>query len=196
MKIIVRSNSRFTFSLQEIIAWLNNNYDERLYSNIHIVSENNPWKGMHLETTINGEIVNENTLKNALLNTNCVDIDGDEDGDIDADTNDDGEIQVSEAEAVLGLYVSARSISSLEGINAFVNLQALSCETNLLTTLDVSNLTNLEDLRCTNNNLTALNVSNLVNLNYLKFPNNELSTINLNGLKKLTLQQSSFKIFS
>jgi len=56
------------FSLQEIIAWLNNNYDDRLYSNIHIVSENNPWKGMQLETTINGEIVNENTLKNALLN--------------------------------------------------------------------------------------------------------------------------------
>ncbi|WP_347175277.1 hypothetical protein [Polaribacter uvawellassae] len=56
------------FSLQEIISWLNNNYDDRLYSDIHIVSENNPWKGMHLETAINGEIVNENTLRNALLN--------------------------------------------------------------------------------------------------------------------------------
>tara|TARA_R110002124_G_scaffold201568_2_gene368092 strand:+ start:208 stop:1284 length:1077 start_codon:yes stop_codon:yes gene_type:complete len=56
------------FSLQEIISWLNNNYDDRLYSDIHIVSENNPWKGMHLETAINGEIVNEKTLKNAVLN--------------------------------------------------------------------------------------------------------------------------------
>jgi uncharacterized lipoprotein YajG len=32
------------YSLEEIISWLNNNYDERLYSNIHIVSENNPYK--------------------------------------------------------------------------------------------------------------------------------------------------------
>ncbi len=56
------------YSLQEIISWLNNNYDDRLYSDIHIVSENNPWKGMHLETTINGEIVNEKTLRNALIN--------------------------------------------------------------------------------------------------------------------------------
>lgn len=56
------------FSLQEIIAWLNNNYDDRLYSNIHIVSENNPWKGMQLETTINGGIVNERTLRNTLIN--------------------------------------------------------------------------------------------------------------------------------
>jgi hypothetical protein len=56
------------FSLQEIVSWLNNNYDDRLYSDIHIVSENNPWKGMHLETAINGKIVNEKTLKNAVLN--------------------------------------------------------------------------------------------------------------------------------
>ena len=56
------------FSLQEIITWLNSNYDDRLYANIHIVSENNPWKGMNLETTINGEIVNEKTLRNTLIN--------------------------------------------------------------------------------------------------------------------------------
>ena len=56
------------YSLQEIISWLNNNYDDRLYSDIHIVSENNPWKGMDLETAIDGEIVNENTLRNALIN--------------------------------------------------------------------------------------------------------------------------------
>jgi len=56
------------YSLQEIVSWLNNNYDERLYSNIHIVSKNNPWKGMNLETTINGEIVNEKTLRDALIN--------------------------------------------------------------------------------------------------------------------------------
>jgi hypothetical protein len=55
-------------SLQEIIIWLNSNYDNRLYSEIHIVSENNPWKGMHLETVIKGKIVNENTLREVLIN--------------------------------------------------------------------------------------------------------------------------------
>ncbi len=45
------------------------------------------------------QIVNipDANFKNALVNTNCVDIDGDGIGDIDADTNNDGEIQVSEA---------------------------------------------------------------------------------------------------
>jgi len=56
------------FSLQENSSWLNNKYDDRLYADIHIVNENNPWKGMHLETAINGKIVNENTLRNDLLN--------------------------------------------------------------------------------------------------------------------------------
>ncbi len=56
------------YSLEEIISWLNNNYDERLYSNIHIVSENNPYKGMDLETTVKGKILNENSLRNALIN--------------------------------------------------------------------------------------------------------------------------------
>ncbi len=58
------------FSLQEIILWLNNNFDERLYTDIHIVSKNNPWKGMGLETKINGEKVKQNTLRNEIINGN------------------------------------------------------------------------------------------------------------------------------
>ena len=55
------------FSLVEIINWLNNNYDERLYGEVHIVSHSNPWKGMSLETTIKGErITVESLQKNAI----------------------------------------------------------------------------------------------------------------------------------
>ena len=55
------------FSLQEIILWLNNNFDERLYTDIHIVTKNNPWKGMALETTIEGEKITEQTLREDLV---------------------------------------------------------------------------------------------------------------------------------
>ncbi|NVK51518.1 MAG: hypothetical protein HWD85_01190 [Flavobacteriaceae bacterium] len=51
------------FSLEEIINWLNRNYDERLYGEIHIVSHSNPWKGMSLETVIKGERVTVQSLK-------------------------------------------------------------------------------------------------------------------------------------
>lgn len=51
------------FSLEEIINWLNKNYDERFYGEIHIVSHSNPWKGMSLETLIKGERVTVASLK-------------------------------------------------------------------------------------------------------------------------------------
>ena len=73
------------------------------------------------------QIVNipDANFKNTLVNTNCVDIDGNGSGDVDVDTNDDGEIQVSEALAVLNLHVESRSIGSLEGIQSFANLEHL-----------------------------------------------------------------------
>jgi len=58
------------FSLEEIINWLNRNYDDRLYGEIHIVSHSNPWKGMSLETVVKGERITVETLqKNAIEGT-------------------------------------------------------------------------------------------------------------------------------
>ena len=58
------------------------------------------------------QIVNipDANFKNTLVNSNCVDINGDGNGDIDADSNNDGEIQQAEAEAVIGLNVSYKAI--------------------------------------------------------------------------------------
>lgn len=56
------------FSITEIINWLNANYDERLYTDIYIVSKNNPWTGMELETNVHGKKTTANNLKEALLN--------------------------------------------------------------------------------------------------------------------------------
>src|SRR5690606_17346721 len=60
------------------------------------------------------------------------------------DTNSDGEIQVTEAEAITGaLNVGSKSISDLTGIEAFVNLTELYCQDNLLTHLNTGSLTDL-----------------------------------------------------
>jgi hypothetical protein len=54
------------FSLQEIIIWLNKNYDGNAYGEIHIVTLGNPWNGIELETTINSGKTTNETLENAL----------------------------------------------------------------------------------------------------------------------------------
>ena len=58
------------FSLEEIINWLNANYDERMYGEIHIVSHSNPWKGMRLETIVKGERITTENLQKELLSGN------------------------------------------------------------------------------------------------------------------------------
>ena len=92
-----------------------------------------------------GQIVNipDPVFKNALVNMPVVDTDGNGSGDSDADTNDDSEIQVIEAEAVIGLYVGINIINSLTGIEAFVNLEVFQCQGNLFTSLETSTMLNL-----------------------------------------------------
>lgn len=59
------------------------------------------------------QIVNipDANFKNALINTICADTNGDGSSDSDVDFNNDGEIQVSEAEAVIRLFNSDTSIN-------------------------------------------------------------------------------------
>lgn len=58
------------FSLEEIIKWLNNNFDNRLYGEIHIVSHSNPWKGMSLETVIKGDRITVASLQKNAIESN------------------------------------------------------------------------------------------------------------------------------
>jgi hypothetical protein len=95
------------------------------------------------------------------------------------DTNGDGEIQVSEAQAIKFLNVSASDISNLAEIEAFTNLVALSCAYNLLTALDVSQNTQLQFLGCSYNQLTALDVSQNTQLQNLFCSANQLTALDL-----------------
>lgn len=148
--------------------------------------------------TINFSDIN---FKNALLNNNCVDIDNDGFPDTNADTNNDGEIQLTEAESIIGLHLSSSYIQSMNEISYFVNLQHLSVINNNLTSLDVSQLiylvklyvynnyqlnslilpqtNSLEELLCFNNILNSLDISNNTNLKILHCYNNGLTNLDI-----------------
>ena len=106
------------------------------------------------------------------------------------DTNGDGDIQQTEALAVTEIYVSGTfavygNIVNLTGIEAFSNLQSLSCSYNQITSIDVSGLTNLQTLYCGKNQLSSLNVSGLTNLQNLYCEQNQLTSLNVSGLTNL-----------
>ncbi len=150
-------------------------------------------------TTLQAQIVNipDANFKNALVNNLCVDTNGDGIGDIDADTNNDGEIQVSEAETVLGLYVSAQNISSLEGIESFANLEYLGSDGNQLTTLNITQNPNLRGLTCRENQLNGLDVTQNPDLEEMFLAFNQLTSLDVTqnpNLKELFFSNNFLSI--
>ena len=81
------------------------------------------------------------------------------------DVNKNGKISPAEAQAVTGFSVAGKEIASLEGIEAFTNLESLDANDNKLTTVNLSGLTHLKKLNLTNNLLSG--ELNLKELKYL-----------------------------
>lgn len=107
-------------------------------------------------------------------------------GDTTINTNADSEIQFSEAVAYSDVIsVTNLGISDLTGIEAFVNIFQLSCDSNQLSSLNVSNNTALSYLSCDNNQLTSLNVSNNTLLNFLVCRNNQLTNLDVSNCTAL-----------
>ena len=71
------------------------------------------------------------------------------------------------------------NISNLTGIQAFTALTLLSCHTNQLTSLDVSQNSALTDFFCYNNQLTSLDVSQNTALTNLYCFNNQLTSLDV-----------------
>ncbi len=164
---------------------------------------------------IQGQIIDipDANFKNALVNFPVIDTDGDHFPDSNADLNNDGEIQISEAESVLNLKLFFLQISSIQGIEYFINLEyldisanqltnvsplynltnlkILDCNSNFITELDLSNLINLEDLNCAANLLSNLDVNSLVNLKELGSHYNQLNHLNVSGLTQLEILDCS-----
>ncbi len=139
-------------------------------------------------------------FENALVNFNVVDTTGNGLGDSVCDTNGDGFIQLSEAEAVIGLIVSYQNIESLEGIEYFSNLETLKSRGNFLSSLDLSQNAQLTWLHIETNPLTeidlsqnflmerlwiyqiqlsALDVSHMPSLQSLRVYTNQLQSLNI-----------------
>ena len=75
------------------------------------------------------------------------------------DSDGDGKILKAEAEEVTEIEVPSMKISSLKGIEAFVNLEKLNCSDNLLTKLDLSKNTKLSSLDCRENLIDVIYLS-------------------------------------
>lgn len=95
------------------------------------------------------------------------------------DTNNDTEIDVNEALVVNNLDVSFSNISSLVGIEEFVNLQILNCQNNLITTLNITQNVNLITLNCVENQLTSIDLSQNSNLQTFYCNTNQLTSLDL-----------------
>ena len=133
-------------------------------------------------------------LKSMLVNGYSVDIT--DDGNLwiheDADTNNDGEIDMNEAQAVIGMNINNSAgpdeifnIVSLEGLQYFTNLQYLDCYSNSITSLEPISQLPLETLWCFNNPITSIDLSNLTNLKYLRVENLNLTSLDVSNLVNL-----------
>ena len=114
---------------------------------------------------------------------------------VGVDTNFDSQIQNSEAEAITSLIIGdltlnddSDDIINLSGIEYFLNLTVLNCNSHKINNLSLLNsLSQLFSLDCANQGsvLTNLDVSSLINLTHLNCEQNSLANLNLNGLNQL-----------
>ena len=102
------------------------------------------------------------------------------------DLDGDGEVSYAEANVVTYISCSSKGISSLKGIEYFINLTRLSCDFNQLTSLDVSKNVMLEELNCYFNQLTSLDVSHNTALKVLSCNDNPLMSLDVSHNTVLT----------
>lgn len=87
--------------------------------------------------------------------------------------------------ALTTLTINSAGMTTLAGIGHFASLKELQCESNQLTSLNLSGLSNLDRLSCGSNQLTSLNFSGLTSLTNLVCYANQLTSLNFDGLTGL-----------
>ncbi|RDK88704.1 T9SS type A sorting domain-containing protein [Marinirhabdus gelatinilytica] len=102
------------------------------------------------------------------------------------DTNGDGEIQVSEAEAVNSqINITNVGVSDLTGLEAFVNITSFNSSGNLFTEIDFTGLNELEVLSLSEEQLELINFSNISNLENVLIQSSSLSVLDISSLINL-----------
>lgn len=140
---------------------------------IYALAENGLFSDSCLVSIVPGIKIEDKDFLSALLS------------DAKINTDKDSFITRTEAEAVKTLDLSSKSISSLEGIEFFSNLEELNCSENKLSALDVTKLTNLNYLKCNDNKIATLDLSKNSKLIYLHCAKNELTALNIKNCPDL-----------
>lgn len=109
------------------------------------------------------------------------------------DKDNNNVLSTAELNAVTSMYLYNCSISSIQGIRYFTNLVSLNCESNYLSSIDLSYNTKLESLSCR---------SQHGKLNYIKLPvslkeldcsyNQNIGSLDLSGLVNLQTLKCTF----
>ena len=94
----------------------------------------------------------------------------------------DNYVITSGIDTVTFLDVNYQNISDLTGIEDFTDLIGLRCESNQLTSLDVSQNTVLTGLECRDNQLTSLDVSQNTAFIGIDCQNNQITSLNLSNM--------------
>jgi len=95
------------------------------------------------------------------------------------DTNNNGEIEILEALNIFELKLYDQNISDLTGIEAFTNLNHLTCRENNLTLIDITQNLDLITLDISNNQLTSLDLSQNPNMKSLNVSENLLNNLDI-----------------
>lgn len=122
--------------------------------------------GLSFAATAQIVSIPDTNFKNALINEGI-------------DSNNDGEIQITEAEIVTGLFIIEQNIESLEGIQSFINLIEINFGGNLIDDIDLTQNFLLETIWLGGNNITQIDLTHNINLSFIWLAGNLLSEINL-----------------
>ena len=102
------------------------------------------------------------------------------------DIDQDGYLSSDEIKQLTDFDVNGCKIKDLTGIELLTDLEALCCDDNELTTIDLSKNTKLWNLRCQGNLLKTLDLSKNTNLSYLSIDNNMIDNLDLSKNTELS----------
>ena len=103
------------------------------------------------------------------------------------DSDSSGSISKEEAELVRKINCRMQGIKSLQGIELFIHLDTLYCQSNQLISLDVSKNKELKELNCFSNSLSSLNIGENSMLKSLNCEINQLASLDVQGCTELEL---------
>ena len=95
------------------------------------------------------------------------------------DTDKNGILSQAELDAVTGIDVEDKGITTLQGIEYFTGLMGLDCSKNKLTALNLSKNTKLSTIYCEKNQLESLDLSHNKDLGVIICRQNKLKTLDL-----------------